>query len=1022
MLELWEKRSQDSGVPGGKLEHVAPEGEAATGKKEPPKCMMCCKETENVEACPKCQCGIYCSKECRELDGVHAMWCYWICRLSAHENEKKMRTEINMVDSNKLPYKMKRRLVKLVGDRPLVNIFLNGKKVKGLWDTGAMVSLLNRAYLQKNHPEVAIHSIAEFLGQGLTLSAANNGEINIDGVAILDFGVDGEELFQIPFLVTSQQMSSPIIGYNTIEYLVKNYKGKINLSESMCNLVDGLVSAENAEVMVNLIEKGAEIEELSSGAKLEKDQVIYPGCCEKVRCRIKDLQFCNGGDKLVMFSALEEMCVEGELVVFDSVEVMKSRRKFIDVVIYNPTREKLYLKKGKVLGQVSNAAAAHTLPILQRTVKVGEVKATEKGETQDILKNLDLGNLDVDQKKSVLEMLEEEKEVFSKSKNDIGFVPDFKLDIKLTDQKPFGEAYRKIPGPLYNEVKNHINDLLANGWIQHSYSPYASPMVCVRKKDGGLRLCIDFRKLNAKTIPDMQPIPRVQDILDRLHGQRWFTTLDMSQAYHQGLMTEDARQYTAFTTPWSLFEWVRIPYGIMNAPPGFQRFINSCLVQVAEDICTAYLDDVLVYSKTFQKHLEDVKKVLKCLREKGVKLNLKKCNFFKAEIRYLGRLVSADGFRPDPEDVKALDKCKVPPTNVGQLRSVLGFLGYYRTYIKDFSRKVKPIYDLLQHTDEKKPKTGKKQLDSRTKIEWTDELQKIVEDLVEYLKSPEVIAYPDFSKPFVVHTDASQEGLGAALYQEQDGKLRIISLASRTLSATERNYFMHSGKLEFLALKWAVTEKFHDYLINGQEFEVVTDNNPLTYVLSTAKLHATGLRWVATLANYRFSIRYRSGKKHIDADFLSRNVVEEFKTLKESTDKVVGAEDTGILLAAATRKEREVDVKLVHVNSIGVDEVGGSSGTIGREELKKEQLEDQVIGVVYRMVEEGKKMAAGGTKGLSRGVRILLKQWNKLSIQQGVLKRKTAKFTQIVLPEKFHNLVYKELHENLGHLGSEFWN
>ena len=145
------------------------------------------------------------------------------------------------------------------------------------------------------------------------------------------------------------------------------------------------------------------------------------------------------------------------------------------------------------------------------------------GETEDIkekLRKIDLSNLDEEQKKAVLEMLEEEQEVFSKSKSDIGYIPDFKLDIKLTDDTPFCEAYRKIPGPLYAEVKNHISDLLANGWIQHSYSPYASPMVCVRKKCGNLRLCIDFRKLNAKTIPDRHPIPRVQDILDRLHGQR----------------------------------------------------------------------------------------------------------------------------------------------------------------------------------------------------------------------------------------------------------------------------------------------------------------------------------------------------------------------------------------------------------------------------------------------------------------------------------------------------------------------
>lgn len=422
-------------------------------------------------------------------------------------------------------------------------------------------------------------------------------------------------------------------------------------------------------------------------------------------------------------------------------------------------------------------------------------------DLEKMLRDVNLDQLNDSQKESVMDLLREEGEVFSKTKNDIGFVEDFQLDIKLHDETPFGAAYRKIPGPLYQEVKNHVNDLLANGWIRHSYSPYSSPMVCVRKKDGGLRLCIDFRKLNAKTIPDMQPIPRVQDILDRLHGQKWFSTLDMSQAYHQGTISEESRKFTAFTTPWSLYEWVRIPYGIMNAPAGFQRFINSVLAQLGDEICVAYLDDILIFSKTFEDHRKNLKNVLQCLREQGIELNLKKCNFFKKEIRYLGRLISEEGYRPDPEDVKALDKCKVPPTDIGKLRSLLGFLGYYRTYIQNFSKKMKPVYDLLQHTEDQKPKNGKRQLDSKKKITWNDDLQKLVEEVVEYVKSPNVIAYPDFSQPFIVHTDASQEGLGAALYQEQENKMRIISLASRTLNPAERNYFMHSGKLEFLALK-----------------------------------------------------------------------------------------------------------------------------------------------------------------------------------------------------------------------------
>ena len=406
----------------GKRVNVAPGGKAATSKKVSPKCTGCKKETKLV-SCPKCRCGSYCSADCMESDEVHAMWCPWICRLEKLETEKRMRSEINMVDVEKLPYKMKLQLVKLVGERPLVNIYLDGKRVQGLWDTGAMISLVNKTFLREKFPNVEIHSISEFTGQGLTLTAANKSEIDVEGVAILEFGVEeGDGLFQVPFLVTSQEISGPIIGYNTIEHLVKNYHDKMNLPESLYNLVDCLSSSKKAEAMVNLIEKGAGIEELKSEAKLERNHVVHPGCYEKVRCRIKDLKFCNGGNKLVMFAPFEEMCLEGDLVIFESAEILKSRRKFVDVMVYNPTKQKLYIQKGKVLGQVSNAAAAYTLPILQKTVSVGEIQTGEEKGWEEVLKDVNLENLNEKQKKSVTELLEREQDVFSKSKNDIGYV------------------------------------------------------------------------------------------------------------------------------------------------------------------------------------------------------------------------------------------------------------------------------------------------------------------------------------------------------------------------------------------------------------------------------------------------------------------------------------------------------------------------------------------------------------------------------------------------------------------------
>ena len=517
-----------------------------------------------------------------------------------------MRNEIAVTDSEKLSYKMKLQSIRLVGERPLVNIYLNGDDVQGLWDIGAMFSLVNEKFLCEMFPDINIYSLAECMGDDFILTAANKSKLCVQGVAILEFGVSKfHTLFQVPFLVTSDEISCPVIGYNIIEHLVTNFKDKLKLTESLVNIIGSLLP-EKADGMVNLIQKGGELTELASEAKLEKALVIFPRCCEKIRYKVKDLQLNN--NKLIVFSPFEEISLESELIILESTELLKCRTKFVDILVYNPTSHKVVLKKGTLMGQVSNVASAFSLPIIEKNISVNKIEVNE--ELKNIKHNLE--HLTLEQKEIVSKLLQDESEVFSKQKNDIGHVKDFKLDINLTDEFPVAEAYRKIPGHLYEEVKNHINDLLANGWIRQSYSPYSSPMVCVHKKDGGggggVRLCIDFRKLNKKTIPDMQPIPRVEDILDNLHGQSWFITLDMSQAYHQGEMSEKSRKFTAFSTPWFLYEWIRIPYGIMNAPTGFQRFINNCLAHLSHDICCAYLDDILVFSRTFNKHKINVKK------------------------------------------------------------------------------------------------------------------------------------------------------------------------------------------------------------------------------------------------------------------------------------------------------------------------------------------------------------------------------------------------------------------------------
>ena len=678
-------------------------------------------------------------------------------------------------------------------------------------------------------------------------------------------------------------------------------------------------------------------------------------------------------------------------------------------------------------GAVEREGAVGTEDVCGSSGKVSEQKENVD-DAEWLYKKIDLKHLSHEQQMKVKSMLKKHVSTFSKDKYDIGKINDLKMKINLHDYEPVKRSYTSLPKPLYKQVKEYVEDMLAQGWVQKSSSSYSSPLVCARKKDGSLRLCVDYRKLNSKTIPDSQPIPKVQDILNSLGGNSWFTALDLSKAYHQGFIDEESRRFTAFATPWSLLEWCRIPFGLMNAPPVFQRYMNECLVGLRDVICIPYIDDVLVYSKSFDDHLADVDRVLQRLGEHGIKLNPEKCVWFKREVKYLGHVLSKDGYRIDSASTEVLEKLKEPPKTVGDVRSLLGFIGYYRSFIKDFSRKAKVLYDLLckdktgqtteqttQTADETKSKKGKKirgvQRPSTDTVCWTEEHQSVLEELLQCLKEPPVMAYPDFSLPFTLHCDASELGLGAVLYQEQDGATRVVSYGSRTLTPAEKNYYLHSGKLEFLAMKWAITEKFHDYLYYSSSFTVFSDCNPLSYLLTSAKLNATTIRWVGELANYNFVIKYRPGKQSVDCDFLSRYPCERDAEGEVELD----AETIGAIVAGCKEKG-----KYARVGSIEADTITESVGKIDPQEVKRVQEEDAVIRVVLPWVRSGEIPSRADRKDLGLKEKALLNQLKCLELNNdGVLVRRKNNGFQLVIPERYKKMVYSELHEKMGHLSAE---
>ena len=640
------------------------------------------------------------------------------------------------------------------------------------------------------------------------------------------------------------------------------------------------------------------------------------------------------------------------------------------------------------------------------------------------LADIDLGDLTEEQRATATQMLIDEADSFSQNDADIGCIPDLQMNLNLTDAQPVQRNYVRIPRPLYDEVKRYIEDLLNRGWIQASRSSYASPIVCVRKKDGDLRLCVDFRELNNKTFSDRHPLPRVQEILESLGGNHWFSMLDQGKAYHQGFIAEESRHLTAFVSPWGLYEWIRVPFGLKNAPAEYQRFMEHCLAGLRDEICIPYIDDVIVFSSTFEEHVEHVRQVLRRLREHGVKLKPRKCRVFKREVTCLGRIVSSEGHRPDPSHIQAVLELKnTHPSTVGEVRKLLGLLGYHRQYIPNFSTIAKCLFELLRS-----PKTssdrGKETVSSCTKIKWEDKHRHALNSLIDSLTSPRVLTYPDWTKPFVLFTDASKDGLGAALYQEHDKELRPVGFASRTLTAAEQNYHLHSGKLEFLALKWSVCDHFRDYLYYAPHFTVYTDNNPLTYVQTTAKLNATGYRWIAEMTDFDFDIKYHPGARNTVADTLSRMPMA-VQQLDQRYEVKTSQSEVDATLVGAT-SVNAVDTAWISsvTDSLSVIEESSLRDTSGKRlttaDLRVAQQSDLDISRVVDLKRRGQRPSRYRLRNETRMTRALLKEWTKLEIgTDGLLRRRTTNYFQLVLPTTKRSLVYRELHQEMGHLGAD---
>eukprot|EP00741_Cyanophora_paradoxa_P016078 tig00000042_g15521.t2 len=426
---------------------------------------------------------------------------------------------------------------------------------------------------------------------------------------------------------------------------------------------------------------------------------------------------------------------------------------------------------------------------------------------------------------------------------------------------PLYTVPRRLSPPAEKAAKAEIEKLLRDGLIEPSQAGFGSPVVLAPKKDGTMRFCVDYRKLNSLTERDVFPLPRIEDQLERLQGASTFSTGDATSGFWQLELDEESRDLTTFIVPWGMYRWKVTPFGITNGPAAFCRAVTSILGNLLSTCVVAYVDDLTVHSPNVKQHLLDLEAFFAAIDRGNLKLKPSKCRFMVREVELLGFRVSSDGIRMDPKKVEIISKITANELQtVEQLRSFLGLTGFYRRFVQSYARRELSLRDLL--TDALRA--------DRLNLVWNDEALAALDDLKKAMCEDIVLMLPDFTKPFIIYTDWSKRAMGAVLMQEdKDGRERPIAFISRTLTNMERKY-QSPTEGECIAVLWAV-KVWHHYFVCGHPFTIRTDHSALQW-LKTQELanNKTLGRAAIALNHYNYTIEYRNGRSNVVADCCSR--------------------------------------------------------------------------------------------------------------------------------------------------------
>jgi transposase InsO family protein len=620
---------------------------------------------------------------------------------------------------------------------------------------------------------------------------------------------------------------------------------------------------------------------LSSKVQVLKSTEIPPGAESSVTCRL--VHFVSGQQGLVEGGLHSQVAVAACLVT-PAADTYK-----LPVRCYNPASHPITLSAGSVIGsyvainedQISSTSTcnSNTPEVNQLTTSKDtvEVHILPEDNTHATGFNTDLCSIPehvrtlyIDAIKNcnsqeecheVAKLLNAYSDVFSSGPDDVGLTDLVTHSIPvIPGTKPIKQPPRRLGPHRDEEVERQVQELLKQGRIEPHNGAWSSPVVLVSKKDGSWRMCIDYRRLNSVTQQDAYPLPRIDDSLDSLAGSKYFSTLDLLSGYWQVPLDSDAQDKSAFVTRGGLWRWKVLPFGLTSAPACFERLMERVLSGLQWKTLLLYLDDVIVFGSTFSQHQQRLEEVLRRFRAAKLKLKPSKCELLRPQVAYLGHVVSSESISTDPKKIEAVKKWTTPQCQT-EVRTFLGFVGYYRRFVNSFASIAKPLSILTgQHVP----------------FQWNSEHQHAFETLRDAMLTAPILAYPNPADEYTLDTDASNDGLGAVLSQHQNGEEKVIAYWSKTLSPAERNYCV--TRRELLAVIEAC-KHFRPYLY-GRKFKLRTDHASLIWLRQRKEPHDQVARWLEILAEFQYQIEHRPGSKHGNADGLSRQTCSDCKKCK----------------------------------------------------------------------------------------------------------------------------------------------